>query len=147
MSELWLDGILEQNRYGRPRPRERTGTDSLCGRFSCSHRWVPSRMASQTNGLPQSGCCRVRGAVHARLVDRRRHASSASRRKPNLGIAFVSVVLLSLANPLLAKCPTYSVEIRGKIECSFKPDYKVLVTLIYSEHQREASGRDSLGHP
>jgi len=66
-----------------------------------------------------------------------------SRPGLNSGIAFVSVVLLSLANPLLAKCPTYSVEIHGKIECSFKPDYKVLVTLIYSDHQREASGEET----
>ena len=61
----------------------------------------------------------------------------------NLGIGFVSAVLLSLANPLLAKCPTYSVEIHGKIECSFKPDYKVLITLIYSENQREALGEET----
>jgi hypothetical protein len=62
---------------------------------------------------------------------------------PNSGIAFVSVVLLSLANPVLAKCPTYSVEIRGKIECSFKPNDKVLATLIFFEHQPEASGEET----
>jgi len=62
---------------------------------------------------------------------------------PNSGIAFVFVLLLFLANPALAKCPTYSVEIHGKVECSFKPDYKVLVTLIYSDHQQEASGEET----
>ncbi len=115
MSELWPDGILDQNRYGRPRPRERTGTDSLCGRFSCSHRWVPFRMASQTNGLPQSGfvddrrCCRVRGSVHARLVDRRRHASSASRRKPTLGTAgFPSCLLATSTRRTLHLCEVLS---------------------------------------
>ena len=34
-------------------------------------------------------------------------------------------------------------EVRGKIECTFKPDYKVLVTLIYTEHQQEASGEET----
>ncbi len=32
---------------------------------------------------------------------------------------------------------------RGKVECTFKADYKVLVTLIYSDHQREASGEET----
>ncbi len=58
-------------------------------------------------------------------------------------MALVFVVLLSLANPLLAKCPTYSVKIRGKIECFFKPDDKVLATLIFFEHQPEASGEET----
>src|SRR5208282_992295 len=61
----------------------------------------------------------------------------------NSGMAFVFVVLLSLANPLLAQCPRCSVEVRGKIECSVKPGYKVLVTLIYTERQREASGEET----
>jgi hypothetical protein len=54
--------------------------------------------------------------------------------------AFVSAILLSLASPLLAKCPTYDVEVRGRIECSFKPDDKVLATLIFHDRQAEASG-------
>ncbi len=58
---------------------------TFAGSVSCSHRWVPSRMTSQKNGLPQSGFvddrrrCRVRGSVHARVVDRCRHAPSAPR--------------------------------------------------------------------
>jgi hypothetical protein len=58
-------------------------------------------------------------------------------------MALVFVVLLSLATPLLAKCPTYSVKIRGKIECFFKPDDKVLATLIFFEHQPEVSGEET----
>jgi hypothetical protein len=58
-------------------------------------------------------------------------------------MALVFLVLLSLATPLLAKCPTYSVKIRGKIECFFKPDDKVLATLIFFEHQPEASGEEA----
>jgi hypothetical protein len=66
-----------------------------------------------------------------------------SQSGPNSGIAFAFVLLLSLANPLRAKCPTYSVEVRGKIECSLKPDDKVLVTLLFSGKQLEASGEET----
>jgi len=59
---------------------------------------------------------------------------------PLVGSLFA--VSLCLANPLWAKCPTYSVEIRGKVEC-FEPDAKVLVTLIFSDHQPGASGEDT----
>ena|ERR1700743_1928163 len=31
----------------------------------------------------------------------------------------------------------------GKIECTFKPDYKVLVTLIYADKQLEGSGEET----
>jgi hypothetical protein len=50
---------------------------------------------------------------------------------------------LFLASPLQAKCPTNSVEIQGKIECSLKPDYKVLVTLIFSDNQRIDPGEET----
>src|SRR5690349_14390575 len=56
---------------------------------------------------------------------------------------FVSVLLLSLANPLWAKCPNNFVEVHGKVQCTFKPDYNLLVMLIYSKHQREASGQET----
>jgi hypothetical protein len=62
----------------------------------------------------------------------------------NLGVRFLSLFLISLANPLWAKCPTYSVQIRGRIECSFGPDDKVLATLIFFDHQPEASGETSI---
>jgi hypothetical protein len=55
----------------------------------------------------------------------------------------LSVFFLSLAIPVRAKCPKNFVEVHGTLQCTFKPDYKVLVTLIYSEHQREASGEET----
>ena len=61
----------------------------------------------------------------------------------NLGTVLLSVVLLSQASPLWAKCAINSVRVRGKVQCIFKPDYKVLITLIYSDHQREASGEET----
>jgi hypothetical protein len=61
---------------------------------------------------------------------------------PNFGIGFVFVLLLCLANQLCAKCPTDSVEVRGKVECCLKPDDKVLVTLLFSG-QQEASGEET----
>ncbi len=45
-----------------------------------------------------------------------------------------------MSNALWAKCPKNFVQVHGKLQCTFKSDYKVLITLIYSEHQREASG-------
>jgi hypothetical protein len=59
------------------------------------------------------------------------------------GFAFVFAILLFLASPLPAKCPTYTVKIRGRIECSFKPDDKVLATLIFVDRQPEASGEET----
>src|SRR5206468_7477466 len=61
----------------------------------------------------------------------------------NLGVRLLFVFLIFLANPLWAKCPTYSVQVRGKIECSFDPDDKVLATLIFHDHQPEASGEET----
>src|SRR5215831_13462718 len=55
----------------------------------------------------------------------------------------LSVVFLSLANPLWAKCPTNRVKIRGKVGCSFKSDDKVLATLIFSDRQLEASEEET----
>lgn len=54
------------------------------------------------------------------------------------GIAFVLALLLFLANPALGKCPTYSVQIHGKIECSFKADVKVVATLIFHDPRPKA---------
>src|SRR5260370_17500972 len=59
------------------------------------------------------------------------------------GMALLWVVLSSLSNPLWAKCPKNFVQVHGKLQCTFKPDYKVLITLIYSEHQKEASGEET----
>lgn len=63
--------------------------------------------------------------------------------RPNPWIAFFSVALLFLATPLPAKCPRYSVDIRGKIECSLKSDDKVLVTLIFSDNHRVDPGEET----
>jgi hypothetical protein len=62
---------------------------------------------------------------------------------PNLEIALVLAILLSMVSPLWAKCPTHSVEVRGKIECTFEPDDRVLATLIFSDHQPEAFAEET----
>jgi hypothetical protein len=59
---------------------------------------------------------------------------------PAAGFIFVFAFLIFLATPLPAKCPTNTVEIRGRIECSFTPDDKVLATLIFFDHQPKATG-------
>jgi hypothetical protein len=62
----------------------------------------------------------------------------------DLGVRLLSIFLMCLANPLWAKCPTYSVQVRGKIECFFEPDDKVRATLIFFDHQPETSGETSI---
>jgi hypothetical protein len=57
--------------------------------------------------------------------------------------ALLFALFLCLGNPLVAKCPTYFVEIRGKVECSFKPDDKVLATLIFYDRQPAGSGEET----
>ena len=53
------------------------------------------------------------------------------------------VIVASLSFGAWAKCPTYSVEIRGKAQCSFKPNYKVLVTLLFRKNQPEGFGEEN----
>jgi len=55
----------------------------------------------------------------------------------------LSAIFLCFVTQLWAKCPTAFVEIRGKIQCSFKPDDKILATLIFHDHQLEASGEEA----
>jgi len=62
------------------------------------------------------------------------------RRPSNPWLVSLFVVLFCLVSPLWSKCPVHFVKIRGRIECSLKPDDKVLATLIFSDRQREASG-------
>jgi len=107
------DVILDQNWYGRP--QQRTGADDLRRKCSCSHRWVSSRMARQTNGLPQSGFvddrrrCRVRGSSRVRMVDQRRHAPSASRWNVALGTrGFPSCLLATSIRRTLHLCEVHS---------------------------------------
>src|SRR6266404_5198711 len=67
-----------------------------------------------------------------------------SRKSPfSLGVRLLFIFLTCLANPLWAKCPTHSVQVRGKIACSFESDDKVLATLIFFDHQSETSGETS----
>jgi hypothetical protein len=61
----------------------------------------------------------------------------------NLWAVSLSVILLCFVSRLWAKCPTAYVEISGKVQCSFKPDDKILVTLIFHDHQLEASGEEA----
>jgi hypothetical protein len=65
--------------------------------------------------------------------------------RPSCAAGFIPVCafLTFLVSPLPAKCPTNTVEIRGRIECSFKPDDKVLATLIFFDHQPEATGEET----
>jgi hypothetical protein len=63
--------------------------------------------------------------------------------RPHAGLAALSVMVLFVASSLVAKCVTDAVEVRGKIVCSFKSDDRVLVTLIFSDNQPEASGEET----
>jgi len=66
------------------------------------------------------------------------------RRGPiNLWVISLSVIFLCFVTQFWAKCPTAYVEIRGKVQCSFKADDKVLVTLIFHDRQLEASGEEA----
>lgn len=100
--------------------------------------------------LMSGKCCELARPAQDHL-DSRIAVVNASGMKPpshpgrTLGFAFVSLVLLSLANPLLEKCPTYSVEIHRRIECSFKPEYRALVTLIPSINAKHLGTRPGLG--
>lgn len=62
----------------------------------------------------------------------------------NLRGRLLSVFLICLANPLWAKCPTDSVQVRGKIECFFEPDERVLATLIFFDQQPETTRETSI---
>jgi hypothetical protein len=55
----------------------------------------------------------------------------------------LSAMLLTLTAPLEAKCPTNFVEVHGKIECAFKPDARVLLSLLYADQQKEGVGEEN----
>jgi hypothetical protein len=61
----------------------------------------------------------------------------------NLLVVSLSAIFPWLVSELWAKCPTAYVEIRGKIQCSFKADDKILVTLLFRDRQLEASGEEA----
>jgi hypothetical protein len=61
----------------------------------------------------------------------------------SLWTVLLSVIFLCFVTQLWAKCPVAYVDVRGKIQCSFKPDDKILATLIFHDHQPEASGEEA----
>ena len=62
--------------------------------------------------------------------------------KERAGIALGLIVAVF---PVYAwsKCATSSVDVHGELRSSFKPDYKVLVTLIFTKNQREATAEET----
>ena len=69
--------------------------------------------------------------------------SSRYERTPQCGIGLCIRNSLISGNSPSGECPADTVEVRGKIECSFKPDDKVLATLIFRDRQPEASGPET----
>jgi hypothetical protein len=64
------------------------------------------------------------------------------RTKQKFGIA-LCLIVSSFSRYGWAKCPTLTTEVHGQIQCSFKPDYKVLVTLIFRKNQVEGSAGET----
>jgi hypothetical protein len=62
--------------------------------------------------------------------------------KQRAGIALF-LILAALPPQGLAKCPTLTAEVHGRLQCTFKPDYKILVTLIFRKNQAEASAEET----
>jgi hypothetical protein len=62
-----------------------------------------------------------------------------------LRLSTASLLGLALLVPpcVRAKCATNYVKVRGKIECAFKVDDKVLVTLIFTKNQPEGFGEET----
>ncbi len=69
-------------------------------------------------------------------------------RQADCNSGFVLMVLATglcfLANPIQAKCPAYSAQIHGRIECSFKPDVRVVATLLFSDHKSEVPAKETV---
>jgi hypothetical protein len=61
----------------------------------------------------------------------------------NLCTVLLSVIFLCFVNQLRAKCPVAYVDVSGRIQCSFKPEDKILATLIFHDHQPGASGEEA----
>src|SRR3984957_4210717 len=63
-------------------------------------------------------------------------------------LRFILMVLAAslcfLANPIQAKCPTYSVQIHGRIECSFKPDVRVVAVLLFSGQNSAVPAKETV---
>jgi hypothetical protein len=52
-------------------------------------------------------------------------------------------IFIALHTSSLAKCPNNFVEIRGHVRCTVHRGDKVLATLIFTEHQAEASAPET----
>jgi hypothetical protein len=61
----------------------------------------------------------------------------------NRAVLTVCVILLSFSCRGWGKCPTMTAEVHGRVQCSFKPDYKVLVTMIFGKSQIEGSAEET----
>jgi len=57
--------------------------------------------------------------------------------------ALVFLIALSFSLHAWAKCPTLTAEVHGSVQCSFKSDHKVLLTLIFKKNQLEASAEET----
>src|SRR6185437_8375418 len=57
-------------------------------------------------------------------------------------LGFLALLAL-MSSQVSAKCAVSWVEVHGRIQCSFEPTDKVLVTLLYSKNQREGLGEET----
>lgn|ERR1035438_503607 len=60
-----------------------------------------------------------------------------------IALTTLAAALCSLTNPIQAKCPMYSVRIHGRIECSFRPDVRVVATLLFSGRKSESPAKET----
>jgi len=63
--------------------------------------------------------------------------------RSNLAVILVFFIAPAFSLHAWAKCPTLTAEVRGRVQCSFKSDYKVLLTLIFKKNQPEASAEET----
>ena len=55
----------------------------------------------------------------------------------------LGLILTLFSGYTWAKCGVSWVEVHGRVHCSFKPDDKILVTLLFSKHQAEGNGEET----
>jgi hypothetical protein len=60
-----------------------------------------------------------------------------------LAVMLVFLIASSFSLCAWGKCPTLTAEVHGRVQCSFKSDYKVLLTLIFRKNQPEASAEET----
>jgi hypothetical protein len=76
--------------------------------------------------------------IHALKVELGRLTMTMRR-----AIIAVGLIVVGLSVEAGAKCPTETAEVYGHLRCFFKPDYKVLVTLIFKKNQLEAYAEET----